>query len=236
MFRDAFTFNQPIGKWDVDNVLDMRRAFQNALAFNNGGSANINNWRPSKCTNFDDMFNNAQVFNQPIGDWDMIRAVDMSRMFNNAFAFNQNIGTWTFTGLTTLTQMFWIATNFDNGGSPSINNWNVSGVTNMQTMFHSSEFNQPIGNWDTRSVTNMSAMFFNTPNFNQNISGWTLSAITWTDANNNGLIDMFGDSDAFNQDLSGWCVTQILSSPLYFAGNTPAWTLPKPNWGAACPP
>jgi hypothetical protein len=48
------------------------------------------------------------------------------------------------------------------------------------------------------------------------------------------LTEMFRGCTSFNQDLSGWCVEQIPLVPTRFATNTPAWTLPKPNWGQAC--
>ena len=41
-----------------------------------------------------------------------------------------------------------------------IANWNVSSVTNMQSMFYYAErFNKDIGNWDVSSVTDMQSMF-----------------------------------------------------------------------------
>jgi hypothetical protein len=38
--------------------------------------------------------------------------------------------------------MFGITPEFNNGGSPSISNWNTSKVTNMSLMFYQSSFNQ----------------------------------------------------------------------------------------------
>ena len=56
--------------------------------------------------------------------------------------------------------MFKSAISFNNGGSSSINNWDVSSVTIMQSVFISaSSFNQNIGSWDTSSVTSMDYMF-----------------------------------------------------------------------------
>jgi surface protein len=126
-------------------------------------------------------------------------------------------------------QMFWFATNFNNGGSSSINDWNVSGVTSFQTMFHSAvNFNQPIGNWDTRKVTNMAAMFYTATVFNQDISNWETSGVT-------SMNDMFGFATSFNRNLSSWCVTLIPTVPSFFAGGASSWSLPKPVWGT-CPP
>ena len=42
----------------------------------------------------------------------------------------------------------------------NIGNWDVSSVTNMQSLFNdATAFNQVIGNWDVSSVTNMHDMF-----------------------------------------------------------------------------
>jgi hypothetical protein len=60
---------------------------------------------------------------------------------------------------------------FNNGGSPSIGNWNTSKVT-MSDVFFQTSFNEDIGTkvvtvngitytaWDTLNVTNISFMFY----------------------------------------------------------------------------
>jgi surface protein len=64
MFKDAKSFNQPIGNWRTHNVTDMR-----------------------------EMFSWAESFNQPINSWNIYKVTDMSRMFFWATSFNQPI-TW----------------------------------------------------------------------------------------------------------------------------------------------
>ena len=34
MFRDAHSFNQPLNKWNVSNVVDMNNVFEEAISFN----------------------------------------------------------------------------------------------------------------------------------------------------------------------------------------------------------
>ena len=49
-----------------------------------------------------------------------------------------------------------------------ISNWNVSKVTDMESMFSGARsFNQPLNNWDVSNVTYMDQMFENAWSFNQ---------------------------------------------------------------------
>ena len=87
-------FNQDIGSWNVSNVVFAGGLFNNAAAFNNGGSDSIRNWNTGKMTAMNAMFQNAVKFNQPIGSWDVSKAELMSEMFNGARAFNQSLANW----------------------------------------------------------------------------------------------------------------------------------------------
>jgi surface protein len=57
-------------------------------------------------------------------------------MFNECTNFNQNLSNWDMSNVTTTNQMFSNTTQFNNGGSEGINDWNcTSNVTNMGGMF-----------------------------------------------------------------------------------------------------
>ena len=73
--------------------------FDDARAFNNGGSNTINNWNTSNVEQMQTMFNKANSFNQPVGNWNMSN-IDASinnplqNMFYQALAFNQDLSGW----------------------------------------------------------------------------------------------------------------------------------------------
>jgi len=104
----------------------------------------------------------------------------------------------------------------------------IETVRNMGAMFYyAQKFNQNIGQWDTSRVKYMHAMFDDASSFNQDISGWDTSSVI-------DMGRMFSDARSFNQNLSGWCVEKISTEPANFDDDATSWTLPRPNWGAAC--
>ena len=81
-----------------------------------------------------------------------------------------------------------------------LNNWNVSNVTNMESMFeNASSFNQPLNNWNVSNVRNMNRMFFGASSFNQPLNKWDVSKVEDMGA-------MFCGAISFNQPLNNWDV------------------------------
>jgi len=102
--------------------------------------------------------------------------------------------------------------------------WNVSNITNMNNMFHNSEFNGDISRWDVSKVTTMNSMFRNS-HFNGDISQWNVSNVEtmicmfasgkfngniskWNVSNVNFMESMF-ENTPFNGDLSKWKVSSL---------------------------
>lgn len=107
-----------------------------------------------------------------------ISAIDTPNLSGNITSMFQNC-----TGLT---------------GPSNINNWNMSNITNMNSMFRgASAFNQPIGNWNTTNVTNMNSMFRDATSFNQPLNNWNVSNVTY-------MQSMFDGATNFNQNLGSW--------------------------------
>ena len=64
-------------------------------------------------------------------------------------------------------------------GGEAIDKPDLSGVTNLYTMFATSAFNQDIKNWDTSAVTNMGLMFYHAFAFaNHDLSIWNVENVT----------------------------------------------------------
>lgn len=104
-------------------------------------------------------------------------------------------------GITSLYQTFLECTNL--GSKGNMNAWDVSSVTNMESMFYKAEsFNQPLNNWDVSSVTNMESMFYDADSFNQSLDAWDVSSVT-------NMKKMFFWADIFNQPLNAWNVSSV---------------------------
>ena len=100
---------------------------------------------------------------------------------------------------------------FDEG---FIVDWDVSSVTNMAGMFHTSEaFNQDIGDWDVGSVTDMSWMFYGAQRFNQDIGDWDVSSVT----DMSGMFYAPEQITDFDQDIGNWDVSSVADMSLMFA-------------------
>jgi surface protein len=202
MFRGAQSFNQNIGSWNVSNVTNMSLMFQgnpSLNSFNNGGSSSISGWSTSNVTNMFGMFN-ATPFNQNIGNWNVSKVTDFGGMF--------------------------LVSSFNNGGSPSISGWTINTLNNvsMYWMFRLTPFNQPIGSWNVSKVTNMESMFHTNFAFNQNIGGWNVSGVTTF---TNFMADKtFSDYSTTNLDAiyNGWSSLPSVQSGRNITFNTIKYT------------
>jgi surface protein len=170
MFYGASSFNQPIGHWDVSNVISMNYMFAYAPLFNQP----IGGWDTSRVTSMRFMFTAATAFNQPIGGWNVSRVTNMESMFEDATSFNQPIGAWDVSRVTSMGFMFFSASSFNQ----PIGAWNVSRVVFMGSTFWGAKvFNQAIGGWNVSGVTYMNGMFQGASLFSQDISPWCVSRI-----------------------------------------------------------
>jgi hypothetical protein len=150
-----------------------------SLCTNLVGNSSFNDWTTTGITNLANIFGVASNFNQPLGNWDVSAVTNFNSCFQDTL-FNQNIGSWNVGSGQIFAAMFRRCP-FNNGGSDSIKDWNMSSATTLGSsglgMFAESActFNQPIGSWNVSNVTSFNSVFRNNPNFNQNIGAWDVS-------------------------------------------------------------
>ncbi|WP_051349357.1 BspA family leucine-rich repeat surface protein [Chryseobacterium gregarium] len=129
-----------------------------------------------------------------------------------------------FSGVTNLSSFFSGCTNLSIVNN--INNWNVSNVTNMSSLFlNAKAFNKPIGNWNTSNVTNMSEMFYYADVFNQDIANWNVSNVT-------NMSFMFNRAKAFNQNINNWNVSNVQNMSAMFEASQ-SFNQPLNNWNTS---
>jgi surface protein len=182
---------------DLSKVTNMSRMFVGCKSLSRIDK--INKWSVSTVKNMSAMFNQAEKFNQYIGDWDVSSVTNMSSMFSVAYSFNQDISKWDVSKVTDMGNMFLCAENFNQ----DIGRWVVSNVLNMDCMFaEAKKFNQNICDWDVSHVKDFSLMFQYATNFNQNIGRWNVSSST-------NLRQMFLWAINFNQDIGNWNLANV---------------------------
>jgi surface protein len=239
MFYDCYAFDQDLGNWAISgsgngsvNAYYMFQGINSTTGntFNNGGSPSIDKWNAAAFTSIAGMFKDAHKFNQPIGSWDVSNITTMQNLFEGAKVFNQDIGGWNMSNLTgtDCKQLFYKASAFNNGGSPSINNWDVSNLTDFTNLFRDSVFNQPIYKWDISSGTLFTTWLSGCP-FNQDVSAWSGSLPSnisnlfkgasefnnggspnikdWDVSSVTNFSSLFHDASSFNQDISKWDIS-----------------------------
>lgn len=94
---------------------------------------------------------------------------------------------------------------------PNMNDWDVSNVKDMESMFYkATNFNTPIGDWDTHSVTNMGYLFYGASSFNQNLNNWDVGNVV-------SMFGTFQKAEAFNQPLDNWNVGKVTTMRFMFS-------------------
>jgi hypothetical protein len=206
MFYGAPQFNQPIGSWNVGNVTAMNAM----LAVFYGATTGS--------------------FNQPLNNWNTSKVTDMSYLFAGQSNFNQNIGSWDTSNVTNMFHMFNHPSSmprdgvFNNGGDPSIKNWNVSKVRDMGFMFTGQPyFNQEVGLWNVSALTSSLGLFYNyglprsASQFNNSGSN---SIRNWNTINLTNASQTFLNAISFNQPLGGWKITSMSNASSFMTSKT----------------
>ena len=181
--------------------------FQDGLAYYFGEGPLPSGWTA-------DQIGTATGIPQTIATWDTSQVTSMADAFNASTlgqsaraTFNTSINNWNVSNVISMRSMFTEAKDFNQ----NIVRWNVSNVVDMSYMFACSAsapgaFNADIVSWDVSSVTNMEAMFQNQKDFDAFL-------ITWQVRSNTNLFGMFQGATTFIEDYRH----------LPYFGITPDW-------------
>ena len=192
---------------DVVNLKGITNAhgfFRRCLVLN--AIPNINKWDVSKIENFRRFFAGVDLFNENIGNWNVGKGTNFAAMF---FGFTTTTGG-----------------NFNNGGDPSIGNWDMSSAIDLTSMFvYQGKFNQNVGAWDISNVTTIAAIFYGNRaapygNFN---NGGSDSIKNWDTSNLTNVSQAFQYQPNFNQPIGSWNTSKVTNFGAMFSNpSTPA--------------
>ena len=204
-----------INKWDVSKI----EIFKNMLREMPLFDGNVGNWNTSSALNFFGLFNGSTVTapygsftnggSDSIKDWNVSKVTTMLQTFNMQPKFNINIGSWDVSSVSNFQSMF---NSFSGASGPYISMFNNGGSSS-------------IGNWNTSSATNMYGMFSGATVFNQNIGNWDVSNVT-------GMGYMMQSRDFNNggsPDINNWDVRKVTSMSRLFQ-NGFSFNQPINNW------
>ena len=187
------------GEYDVSITGTFPRIYFNDTG-DNTKILEVKQWGSQAWTSMEGAFYGCNSLNITANDVpDLTTVSSMQSMFNDTnLSIANNINDWDVSNVTNMTSMF-----SSSSFGQAIGNWNTSNVTTMWGMFYDAiSFNQDLSNWDTSAVTDMEAMFLSAAAFNQDLSSWDTSAVTDMEA-------MFLSATAFNQDLSNWDTSKV---------------------------
>ncbi|CAJ1957634.1 unnamed protein product [Cylindrotheca closterium] len=157
----------------------------------------------------------------PIEDWCFGAGVtSMEGLFRlddpiQSSSFNYDISSWDVSSVTNMQSMFADTPSFNQ----DISSWNVSSVTNMREMFRGAKsFNQDINAWDVSSVTDMSAMFSSSSGPSIGQSSFNQPISSWDVSSVTTMYEMFYYAVSFNQDINAWDVSAVTNMAYMFEG------------------
>ena len=97
-------------------------------------------------------------------------------MFDDSHNFNSNLNRWDTSTITDMSSTFGNCEKFN---SP-LNNWDTTHVTDMDLLFFGAESfkGDGLSEWQTPVLTGLHFTFYDTPQFDVNLSGWNVTKVT----------------------------------------------------------
>ena len=119
-------------------------------------------------------------------------------------------------GVTDMSSMFEGTRDFPNKVTPDTSGWDVSKVTDMNSMFKNAVNATPdTSGWDVSKVTDMSSMFSGASKADPDTSGWIVSRVT-------DMSSMFSGASSADPDVSDWNVSNVTNMGSMFSGASSA--------------
>jgi trimeric autotransporter adhesin len=163
-------------------------------------------WGSTEWEFFD--FSNSSVLDVTATDIPNFKKLtSLNSAFSSCYKFkgNASFEKWDVSNITDMNSLFEFT--FFN---QNINNWNVSKVKIMINMFSGDDvFNQPLDKWDVSNVTEMGGMFESLDYFNHPLNMWNVSKVT-------NMNRMFAGAKSFNQPLDKWDVSNVTNMSRMF--------------------
>ncbi|GMI14982.1 hypothetical protein TrLO_g2595 [Triparma laevis f. longispina] len=158
-----------------------------------------------------------------ITTWNVSVVVDMSELFKNATVFNEDLGELEVSGVTKMNSMFEGASLFEGTG---IGKWNVSVLTGMKHMFKDalSFRGEGIERWDTENVRQMFGVFQEALQFDvEKVNHWKIAVKSKFDNENlkaaaKEWCEDSGKAEAKYAHISGWDTSEVTSMRYLFSG------------------
>ena len=207
MFNSATLFNSPVSTWDTSNVNNMSQIFHGATNF----EQEVRTWDIGSVSTNANIFNSATAFQNKynVGAspsnyfWTLFQG-GTETINGTLYTYDKNPNYAPLTPITDKVSLqdaiaLWVDPGMHDialMGYGDINDWDVSGVTDMSRLFSFNiTFNSNINDWDVSNVTNMGQMFWYAEIFNQPLNKWNTSNVT-------RMNTMFNGTNAFNQDIN----------------------------------
>ena len=190
--------------------------------FNSSGDRlkiiDVSNWGSFNLTT-DSVFWGCENLDFSATDAPTVTTTSFLRMFRNTFSLtNADINNWDITGVNNMNECFW-----SSDISCDLDTWDMSLVTNLtRCFFQCPRFNGDITTWDVSSVTTLYLTFANAPLFNQPIGGWKTTSLL-------SLQQTFENATSFNQSLNSWDTSNVtvmvrtFNSATSFNGDISSW-------------
>lgn len=221
-FIGCSKFNQTLNGIDVSHVTTMSGTFQNCVAFN----GDVTLWQPTACVTLNQIFQNCTVFNQAVGSWTTSSVTVLSSCFQGCSAFNQSLG-WDTSKATTVMSMFSTCSVYNKTIT-----FNLAACTNSLGMFFNClQLNSAITLTNTNLITTMAQMFQGCTVFNQDVSAWSIAALT-------SATNMFTSSGFalvnYNKLLdsaTGWPSQATIQNGVAFSAGTAHYSTGNPTTG-----